>query len=111
MCRTAAAIARVSLADAVALDARAARAARPDADRPGAAPRAARSVVVSVVADSSTSFGGRCATPCEANVRRRSTGSPPAPFSSSSTDQRFAIDSGRTRLDLRHSRAGVRNGH
>ena len=38
----------------------------------------------SVRASSSIRFGGRSATPCEAIVRRRSTGSPPAPRSSSS---------------------------
>src|SRR5204862_1242613 len=35
--------------------------------------------------------GGSSATPCEDSVRRRSTGSPPAPTSSSSADQRFPI--------------------
>src|SRR4029453_16202667 len=45
----------------------------------------------SVRASSSITFGGRSATPWEESVRQRSTGSPPAPFSSSSTDQRFAI--------------------
>src|SRR5215218_10960238 len=52
-----------------------------------AAPCGSASVVVSVQASSSIWFGGRSATPWEASVRRRSTGSPPAPTSSSSFDQ------------------------
>src|SRR5262245_12003759 len=39
------------------------------------------SVTSRVLASSSIRFGGRSATPCEAIVRRRSTGSPPAPRS------------------------------
>ena len=44
-------------------------------------------------AGASISFGGRSATPCEVIVRRRSTGSPPAPLNSSSADHGFAIES------------------
>jgi len=49
------------------------------------------SIAIAPLFPSSITFGGRSATPCEVIVRRRSTGSPPAPTSSSSADQRFAI--------------------
>ena len=56
-----------------------------------ARPRGSAIVVSSVHASSSRTCGGSVATPWEPSVRRRSTGSPPAPFSSSSTDHSFAI--------------------
>ena len=43
------------------------------------APRGTRSVVASAGGFSSMRFGGRSATPCDAIVRAKSTGSPPAP--------------------------------
>ena len=49
-----------------------------DADGAGAARRTGR-VISSVQASSSIRDGGSDATPCEASVRRKSTGSPPAP--------------------------------
>jgi hypothetical protein len=45
----------------------------------------------SLQASSSIRFGGRSATPWDAIVRRKSTGSPPAPRRASSADRIFAI--------------------
>ena len=63
------------------------------------------SVTSSVRASSSIRFGGRSATPCDAIVRRRSTGSPPAPRSSISV-VRAAIYSLQRSGDRVHSRRG-----
>src|SRR5205823_8007318 len=52
--------------------------------RTARAPRPLGSVTSSVHAPSSIDDGGSDATPCEARVRRRSTGSPPAPTSGNS---------------------------
>ena len=68
-----------------------------------ARPRESGSVVSRVRASSSTACGGRSATPCDASVRHRSTGSPPAPLSSSSADHAFRHRPGRTCRSLRDS--------
>src|SRR3954462_6325154 len=74
------------------------------------APRGIGNVTSSVHASSSIREGGSAATPCDASVRRKSTGSPPAPTSGNSAIMRavrvLGIDVGGTFTDAVFFRDG-----